>query len=178
MVELIYLGVDASWTATALCALSFPPSGVETRNETLICTDSKSWSHAYARLHHIGEKFMHFVENTQPTHIAIEGYSFGSKQGREGAGELGGHLRWMLHKAGYSFLIVPPLTLKKFVTGKGQGKKEQMMLHAYKRWSYEGADNNACDAYCLSRLWWQISTKPELKLTQELLKKCEAVHCA
>lgn len=174
MVEPIYLGVDASWTATALCALSFP-DGIERRDESLICTDPKNWPNDYARLQHIGERFFSFVENVQPSYIAIEGYSFGSRQGREAAGELGGHLRWMLHTGDYGFLIVPPLTLKKFVTGKGQGKKEQMMMHTFKRWGYEATDNNACDAYCLSRLGWQISTKSELKLTQDLWKKCAVI---
>jgi crossover junction endodeoxyribonuclease RuvC len=49
-------------------------------------------------------------------------------------------------------LKVPPMTLKKFASGKGNSKKQEMMLQIYKRWGVELTDDNAADAYSLARL--------------------------
>lgn len=49
-------------------------------------------------------------------------------------------------------LRVPPLTLKRFATGKGNSKKQEMLLQIYKRWGVEFNDDNAADAYALARL--------------------------
>ncbi len=49
-------------------------------------------------------------------------------------------------------LVVPPMTLKKFATGKGTSKKQEMLLQIYKRWGVEFLDDNAADAYALARL--------------------------
>lgn len=49
-------------------------------------------------------------------------------------------------------LQVPPTSLKKFTTGKGNANKEAMVLSAYKHWGIDMNDNNAVDAYCLARL--------------------------
>jgi Holliday junction resolvasome RuvABC endonuclease subunit len=49
-------------------------------------------------------------------------------------------------------LVVPPMTLKKYATGKGTSKKQEMLLQIYKRWGVEFNDDNAADAYALARL--------------------------
>jgi len=49
-------------------------------------------------------------------------------------------------------LQVPPMTLKKYATGKGNSKKQEMLMQVYKRWGVEFNDDNAADAYALSRL--------------------------
>lgn len=49
-------------------------------------------------------------------------------------------------------LLVPPMTLKKFASGKGNAKKQEMLLQIYKRWNVEFNDDNAADAYALARL--------------------------
>jgi len=48
--------------------------------------------------------------------------------------------------------IIPPKTLKKFVTKNGNAKKNLMLLQCYKRWGETFEDDNLCDAYCLARL--------------------------
>jgi Holliday junction resolvasome RuvABC endonuclease subunit len=47
---------------------------------------------------------------------------------------------------------VPPMTLKKYATGKGTAKKQEMLLQIYKRYGVEFNDDNAADAYALARL--------------------------
>lgn len=49
-------------------------------------------------------------------------------------------------------LKVPPMTLKKYASGKGNSKKQEMLLQIYKRWGMEFNDDNAADAYALARL--------------------------
>jgi Holliday junction resolvasome RuvABC endonuclease subunit len=49
-------------------------------------------------------------------------------------------------------LQIPPMTLKKYATGKGTAKKQEMLLQMYKRWGVEFNDDNAADSYALARL--------------------------
>lgn len=49
-------------------------------------------------------------------------------------------------------LRVPPMTLKKYAAGKGNAKKQEMLLQIYKRWGVEFNDDNAADSYALARL--------------------------
>jgi Holliday junction resolvasome RuvABC endonuclease subunit len=49
-------------------------------------------------------------------------------------------------------LKIPPMTLKKYATGKGNAKKQEMLMQIYKRWGIEFNDDNAADAYALGRL--------------------------
>lgn len=82
-------------------------------------------------------------------HVAIvEGYAFGSAFGREALGELGGVVRLRLHKMGIPFVIAAPTALKKYATGKGNAKKDEVLAAAIKRSGLDITDNNAADA------WW------------------------
>jgi Holliday junction resolvasome RuvABC endonuclease subunit len=49
-------------------------------------------------------------------------------------------------------LQIPPMTLKKYATGKGTAKKQEMLMQMYKRWGVEFNDDNAADSYALARL--------------------------
>jgi Holliday junction resolvasome RuvABC endonuclease subunit len=49
-------------------------------------------------------------------------------------------------------LKIPPMTLKKYAAGKGNAKKQEMLLQIYKRWGIEFNDDNAADSYALARL--------------------------
>jgi crossover junction endodeoxyribonuclease RuvC len=48
------------------------------------------------------------------------------------------------------FLIVAPSTLKKFVTGRGNAKKDEMLLETYKRFGESFNNDNLCDAFGLA----------------------------
>lgn len=49
-------------------------------------------------------------------------------------------------------LQIPPMTLKKYATGKGTAKKQEMLLQIYKRWGVEFNDDNAADSYALAKI--------------------------
>jgi Holliday junction resolvasome RuvABC endonuclease subunit len=82
--------------------------------------------------------------------VAIEGYSFGS-QGRSvfNIAELGGCVRFLLHRLEVPFVEVPPSTLKKWATGRGNCGKDEMIAAAIRRFGFAGTTNDEADAYLL-----------------------------
>ena len=98
-----------------------------------------------------GISLMGLVEQYDIELVLIEGYSYGSKFNHQIQYELGGVLRYSLWEAGISFVEVPPKSLKKFVTGNGNAKKDLMLLGVYKRWDFDTEDDNEADAYALAQ---------------------------
>jgi len=76
--------------------------------------------------------------------------------------------RVYLYKHNVKYKVIAPGTLKKFVTGKGNCKKDLMLLKTYKKWGVEFNDNNICDAYGLARM--ALEEWPEYEPTKELSK--------
>lgn len=147
-----YVGLDPSYTGFAMAAIG---DGFYT---TGVCwTEPAEFPCHYARLEHIRQSVIDFVDDVAPWSIAIEGYSFGSKQGREQAGELGGLVRWALWTSGYGFIVVPPTTLKAYVTGKGNAEKSLMMREVFRKWGYEASDDNDADAYALAQFAMEMA---------------------
>lgn len=84
--------------------------------------------------------------------IAMEGTVLASHSALV-LGELSATVKLALYtEYGYLPLQIPPMTLKKFASGKGNSKKQEMLLQIYKRWGVEFNDDNAADAYALARL--------------------------
>jgi Holliday junction resolvasome RuvABC endonuclease subunit len=48
-------------------------------------------------------------------------------------------------------IIVPPTVLKKYVTGKGNASKAQMMEGVAKKWGPQFDNDNLADAYALAQ---------------------------
>lgn len=84
--------------------------------------------------------------------VVMEGYANAAKFGREMAGELGGVVKLaVLDCLGLEPLIVPPPSLKKFVTGSGAAKKNTMIAHVYRKWGVMFSDDNQADAFSLEK---------------------------
>lgn len=70
------------------------------------------------------------------------------------------------------FVIVAPTTLKKFVVGKGNAGKDEIMLHVYKKWGVELNNDNLADAYALAQIGLsligqnQTLNKPQTQVLQ------------
>lgn len=79
----------------------------------------------------------------------LEGYSFGSRgRATYGIAELGGVVRLMLWRFQVPYVEVPPATLKKWATARGNATK-LMMLYAAFESGLETRDHNEADAFLL-----------------------------
>ncbi|MGH7470350.1 MAG: hypothetical protein ACRENP_20600 [Longimicrobiales bacterium] len=140
---IIILALDLSLTRTGYatpeggCGVLVPP-----RN----CSDG------VRRLQWFRDRTRDLARITRAQLVVIEGYAFGQARGTSqlhSAGELGGVVRLALFDAGIPFVDVPPASLKKFATGKGNAPKELILVETVKRLAYQGSDHNECDALWL-----------------------------
>lgn len=106
--------------------------------------------------------------------ICIEGISYGSQgEGSAQQAALNYYIRIMLYEQGIKFKTPSPSSLKKFTCGdgKGQAKKELMLLKCFTKFGVEFESNDLCDAYCLARLAKADLHKPILPVRKEKKKK-------
>lgn len=106
------------------------------------------------RLFFIAGQVLDVLATTKIERLYIEGLSYASSG--QSTMELAG-LHYVVRcfisqKYGVVYKLVAPPSLKKFVTGVGNCKKNLMLLNAFKRFGEEFDDDNICDAYCLARL--------------------------
>lgn len=85
--------------------------------------------------------------------VVVEGFAFGAK-GNAVSIQYG--LGWMMRAAlytdGHTYIDVPPTSLKKFASGKGNTKKDELAVHIFKRWGFEHKSDNVRDAYVLAHI--------------------------
>lgn len=170
------VGLDPSLTGTGICIMDIGQNLFVGKawSTQLIKPVTKS---SPARLIEIRDRVAKLCQNADI--VIIEGYSFGSR----GAGvfqtaELGGVLRVMLHEQGLWWVEVAPTQLKKFVCGKGNAKKEEVKLGAFKRWGVEFKTSDETDAYVLAKVGEALIseeirdklTKPQRETINQLLK--------
>lgn len=146
-------------------------SGVERLHDIMSWLDFTVWNVTHPR------GFLRTPEMVNPNvvHVCIEGYAPGSKFGREKAGELGAAVKLELCRifpvpVCYPTIIAPS-KLKKYVTGKGDGPKDEMRLKLFQKWGVETRDNNEADAYGLARMAAAIVSveQPSFSYEQEAL---------
>jgi Holliday junction resolvasome RuvABC endonuclease subunit len=84
-----------------------------------------------------------------------------------GAGITGmvhGAVRCALISRGVPYLLVPPATLKKYATGKGNAPKPDMRMALYKRTGIDVSDDNQVDAWWLRAIGMQVLGEPIIDL--------------
>ncbi|WP_020142266.1 hypothetical protein [Terracoccus sp. 273MFTsu3.1] len=166
----LYLGIDQSYGGFAT---TFFDSETGTHDTLVRSFEAGRYISQGSRLAAVETHVADLLSDRAPMCTAMEGYSMGSKFGREKLGELGGVTKATLHKHGRLPYIVQPSTLKKFVLGAGAGKtKNLMLLGVFKKWDAEFNDDNAADSYALARLAHLISNPGlvEHKYEQEVIK--------
>lgn len=144
------LGIDSS-TKTGLCVVEepeehlFPPRpkvlfSEEVETKLLLGMER-------ARL--IADRAANTAAKYAVDLVVIEGYGFANRHSLVVLVEVGTLIRDRLWRYGFQPLIVAPTQLKKFVLGKGTGKKNQILLGVHKRWRYEHDSDNVVEAYAL-----------------------------
>lgn len=85
-----------------------------------------------------------------PDLVVVEGMFVGHPSSAIPIIQLGSILRYFFWQEAFPLLEVGPTVLKKFVVGKGNAIKEQMMMGVLKRWGFESPTNNIADAVGLA----------------------------
>lgn len=85
------------------------------------------------------------------TLVSVEGYAMGIKSGKAfDIGEFTGAAKLVLYRNNIDTILVPPTTLKKFMTSNGRAEKNVMMKRLYSMYGVDSNDNNQTDAACLA----------------------------
>lgn len=142
---MIILGIDPS-TKMGLIVLDNKKGVIKTIYQGVYSSKHKEMQ----RLGDIGGCILDMLKKFKPDLIGLEGYSFGSKYNHEITYSVGTVIRYFLWQSEYDYKVIPPSSLKRFVTGKGNCKKDLMLLGVYKNWGYDTTDDNLSDAYGLA----------------------------
>lgn len=160
------LGIDPSLTATGTCLQT---------EESIYPEEIIIPEKGPLRLIKIRESISGIINSYSPNLIILEGYAFGRINQAHQLGELGGVIRVLLYENGFKegrdLFIIPPTTLKKFVLGKGIGKKELILKEVYKRWNFDTDSNNIADAFALSQLGGCILNQEEYNVLNKSQKE-------
>lgn len=147
--EMLFVGLDPSINATGVVILDDCANIIEQRTFSVNNTDKffeKSLMDYEKEI-----CFIHKILNLGA--VYIEGPSYQSAgQAILQMGAIHFFTRVYLYKKNINYKVIAPGTLKKFVTGKGNSKKDLMLLKTFKKWGVEFSDNNICDAYGLARM--------------------------
>ncbi|MCK1982212.1 MULTISPECIES: crossover junction endodeoxyribonuclease RuvC [Peribacillus] len=166
-----YVGIDPS-TKTGLSILYNKNSKFyDEHTEGLVAEITTKKTTDIERFEDIATQILSYLEPDDV--ICIEGFSYGSKgQGVSTQYGIGWIIRYMLYNEGFEVIEVPPTSVKKFATGKGNVKKDNMVLPIYKLWGFESNSDNIRDAYVLSKMAEAIHEVSQLTKYQiEVLKK-------
>ena len=181
------VGVDPSLAAMGVWVIPTTPHNLAGGYTLKTSPDT----HPVERLVDLQQRLQKILEKIRPDLVVLEDYVYSSPRGGADSRsfEIGGVVRVLLWHLKQRTLLVNPGQLKKFVLGKGSGKKELILQQVYKRWDLELSDHNQADAYVLARIgeayceadrlgWlpvyekntW-IQTKTDLDVVTTLLKR-------
>lgn len=162
------LGLDLSLTHTGLCIIK---DGVMERAWSIKSKPSGNKPiDELKRLQGILYNIQNEALTARRVHmVAIEGLAFMARN-TTALVQLAG-LNYMVRNMlstsdnAAAFVIVAPTTLKKFISGKGNGDKNVMLMEIYKRWGETFIDDNEADAFGLAQVGQALVNK-DYKLTQ------------
>lgn len=86
----------------------------------------------------------------KPSKVVVEGMIVGHAASAISVIQVATLLRYFLWQENIPYMEVSPSTLKKFVCGSGNAKKEQVMMWVSKRYGFESPTNNIADAVGLA----------------------------
>jgi len=144
----MFVGLDPSYNEFGLIIIDKDAKILE---QKIITSDDKL--EADKRIIQLEKEFKFIPNIVGLNSVYIEGPSY-SSNGKFilQMGALHFYIRIFLIKHKTNFNIIAPGTLKKFVTGYGNAKKELILLKTFKKWGEEFDNNNLADAYGLARM--------------------------
>lgn len=162
------IGIDLSLRATGMAVWN------ESSGLSLFLIESSK-----ADMERLDDIFRHIKDLIpDPTSLVlIEGLALMSKNGkaneRAGLWYMVAHWLW---KRQQPYLAVAPARAKKFLTGRGNAKKDEILKEVYKRYGVDLTDDNLADALNLCQIGRAIDghRKPSNKQQQEVVKALSA----
>lgn len=148
---MLYIGIDASYTSTGFIMLD---EDGEIKEKITFAFNKKDLD-TEGRLQLVKDMLIDPIINLhhdESIKVCIEGPSFNSKgQYILQMGALNFFIRYFMRLEGVDYKVLTPSELKKYVTGKGNSKKDLILLKVYKKWGVEFKSNDLADAYGLAR---------------------------
>jgi len=151
-----YVGLDLSLAGTGLVVLNQDSEIIE---QKLISTkpNKEDYQHTEKRLLTILEEIKFIPNIVKLKKLNIEGLAFGARgQSMLELAALHYFIRIYMYQHSVPYEIVPPTVLKKHITGKGNCKKELMLLKIFKKYGIEFEDNNIADAFALAKYAMEV----------------------
>lgn len=149
-------GIDVA-TCTGMALIGQDGRGIkEDRGKTVHLPHERG----FLRLQLIANEVTRTLEAWEPEWVAVEGYAYVKNVGSfVTLVEVGTVIRMALRQLGLSWVEVPPTVLKRWATGKGNAKKDQMAKAAL-NWGHASHSDDIVDAFCLAQMaqmgWHEI----------------------
>lgn len=135
-----YVGIDFSMTSPAVCVYSGDPNKFSftksnhhslsshkiKSSKNIICNIPLPFENQMQRFDNLSKWVMSIIGTFSDLTVGLEDYAMGAKGKVFHIGECGGILKHALWQAGIRFETYPPTVIKKFYTGKGNAKKQDM----------------------------------------------------
>jgi Holliday junction resolvasome RuvABC endonuclease subunit len=169
----MYIGVDQSLRSTGVVAISAEGTLVRT---TRIVPKKLTGVQRLAAIRTELENTL--LCSTPIRFAALEGYAYDVGAGRVfELGEVGAVVKLIFYDAKLPFIVVPPASLKQFVAGHGQAKKDQMRQAVFKKWGQDIKQDDECDAYGLAQVARAFHlNKGTTRAELEVLKKLRGLY--
>lgn len=164
------LGIDSSLTGTGMCRAIFPdilvgvpPVGPLNPMVDLITVGARApkktdtWIHKSQRVHEVLDSVAAAMDEDlarRPDAVGLEELAYGA----QGAAVvvlhwLWGEIIWLAEQREIPLYLVNVSGVKKFATGKGNAKKDEVMLAMANRYpQYTISDNNQSDALAVAMM--------------------------
>lgn len=156
---MLYIGVDPSYSSTGLIILN--PAAEIQKQETYKV--NKKGTNTEYRLMLIKEKLIDPIiqlNEDGEIKVCMEGPSFSSRGSHVlQMGALNYFIRYWFYTHKIDYTVRTPNELKKFVTGKGNCKKDLILLKVFQKWGEEFSCDDLADAYGLARYILEEDTK-------------------
>ncbi len=130
--------------------LSLTSTGYALPGESGTLVPPKGASRGPGRLRWIQTQVMRLASGASL--VVIEGAAFGGARGTSrlhAAGQLSGVIVLALHVAGIPVVELPPASLKRLATGRGNAPKGEVLAAAIRRLGYAGHSDDEADALWL-----------------------------
>jgi len=160
-------GIDQSVRHTGVCILD-DSGGLH----TLELIEPPKNLEGSKHLVYIRDELNKLLNRQTLTHVVMEGYSYNSMNKKFMLGEVGATIKLCVHDTNAVLHEAAPTQLKKFVTGRGDASKEDVMQHLHSQYAVTVTDDNLADAYGLARIALELLEKSTTKRYQlEVLKQ-------